>query len=172
VGATKVVLPAAFTDLPSAIVAAQQQGMQLPLKSAMLVMEQPRGKPPIAVWTLQPKVARGGRVESYFIAAADAGRPLTLNDISDVARNYNAQWQHIIDQFHAAEQAKQNAGKSSAGSCVNMTLFASVDLVPLYHGHWTYGGATDANGRPLNQMAFDYRGQQLSPYWKCTKDGS
>jgi hypothetical protein len=85
-GATKVVLPNAFTDLPSAIAAAQQQGMQLPLKSAMLVMEGPRGKPPVAVWTLQPKIDRSGRVESYFIAAADGGRPLTLNDISDGLR--------------------------------------------------------------------------------------
>jgi hypothetical protein len=168
-GATKVVLPNAFTDLPSAIAAAQQQGMQLPLKSAMLVMEGPRGKPPIAVWTLQPKIDRSGRVESYFIAAADGGRPLTLNDVSDVAKDYNAQWQKIIDQFHAAAQAK--SGSPVAGGCVSMALAGGVHLTPMYSGHWVYGGPTDANGRPLNPQMFTQRGQQMSPYWTCARNG-
>ena len=170
-GATKVVLPDAFTDLPTAIAAAQKQGMQLPLKSAMLVMEQPRGKPPLAVWTLQPKVDRSGRVESYFLAAADGGRPLTLNDVSDVAKDYNAQWQHIIDQFHAAAEAKQNAANPPAGSCVSMGIAAGVHLEPLYTGHWVYGGPTDANRRPLTPLMFAWNGRETSPYWTCARNG-
>jgi hypothetical protein len=170
-GATKVALPNAFTDLPAAITAAQHQGMQLPLKSAMLVMEGPRGKPPVAVWTLQPKIDRSGRVESYFVAAADGGRPLTLNDISDVARDYNAQWQKIIDQFHAAAEAKQNSSSPGGGGCVNMALAAGVHLAPVYSGHWVYGGPTDANGRPLTPLMFTWNGQQMSPYWTCARNG-
>jgi hypothetical protein len=170
-GATKVVLPDAFTDLPAAITAAQKQGMQLPLKAAMLAMEQPRGKPPIAVWTLQPKVDRVGRVESYFVAAVDSGRPLALDDISDVARDYNAQWQHVIDQFHANAEAKQNASTPAPGSCVSMGMFAGIRQVPMYTGHWVYGGPTDANRRPLYPLMYTWNGRQVSPYWTCARNG-
>jgi hypothetical protein len=170
-GATKVPLPNAFTDLPSAIAAAQQQGLTLPLKGAMLVMEAPRGKPPMAVWTLQPKIDRSGRVESYFVAAADGGRPLALNDISDVAKDYNAQWQKIIDQFHAAAEAKQSSGTPSGGGCVNKAPFAGVNMQPVYYGHWSYSGPTDANGRPLTPLMFSWGGRQASPYWTCARNG-
>jgi hypothetical protein len=170
-GATKVPLPNAFTDLPSAIAAAQQQGLTLPLKGAMLVMEAPRGKPPMAVWTLQPKINHSGRVESYFVAAADGGRPLALNDISDVARDYNAQWQKIIDQFHAAAEARQSSANPSGGGCVSKELAGGVNLVPMYAGHWSYGGPTDANGRPLTPLMFAWNGRQTSPNWICARNG-
>jgi hypothetical protein len=134
-------------------------------------MEAPRGKPPMAVWTLQPKIDRSGRVESYFVAAADGGRPLALNDISDVAKDYNAQWQKIIDQFHAAAEAKQSSGTPSGGGCVNKAPFAGVNMQPVYYGHWSCSGPTDANGRPLTPLMFSWGGRQASPYWTCARNG-
>jgi hypothetical protein len=150
-GATKVVLPAAFSDLPAAIAAAQQQGMLLPLKSAMLAMAQPGGKTPIAVWTLQPQHDPSGRVESYFVAAASGDRALTLSDVSDVARNYNAQAQKIIDQFHAAAAAQQ---KTAAGSCIIYPNVAGT--APVSVGHWAYHGP-QTNLGAINQNLF----------WRC-----
>jgi hypothetical protein len=156
-GATKVVLPPAFTDLPAAIMAAQNQGMQLPLKSAMLSMAQPSGKSPLAVWTLQPQRDPSGRVESYFVAAADGGRPLTLNDVSNVAGNYNAQWQKIIDQFHAAAAAaQQNKAAAAARSCVNYPTVAGVGLP--FSGHWAWTGPVDIYGRHTTNLGI---------FWKC-----
>jgi hypothetical protein len=106
---SRAVLPESFTDLPSAIAAAESQGMQLPVKSAMLYLAQPRGKTPIAVWSLHPQNDPRGKVENCFIAAEARPCPLELSDVSDLASSYNAEWQHIIDQFHAAAAAKDNA---------------------------------------------------------------
>jgi hypothetical protein len=158
IGATKVVLPSAFSDLPAAIAAAQKQGMQLPLKSAMLAMAQPSGKPPIAVWTLQPQHDPSGRVESYFVAAADVGRPLTLNDVSNVAGNYNAQWKKIVDQFHAAAAAQQNKAAAAPGTCVNYPTVAGVGAP--FAGHWVYHGPTDINGNHTSNLVI---------FWRCER---
>ena len=101
------VLPDGFLDLPAAIDAALKQGMRVPLESARLSMEQPRGKPAVAVWTLSPRDDPQGRVLPYFVAAADAGRPLSLSDVTDYARDYNSQWRYIADLFHASTQPAQ-----------------------------------------------------------------
>jgi hypothetical protein len=97
--------------------------------------KKPSGKTPIAIWTLQPQHDPSGRVESYFGAAANGDRALTLSDVSDVARNYNAQAQKIIDQFHAAAAAQQ---KTVAGSCIGYPNIAGT--APVYAGHWAYHG--------------------------------
>lgn len=105
-------------DLPAAIAAAEKQGMQLPLKKAMLEMAQLRGKAAVAAWTLTPESDPGGRVVGYFVAAADAGRPLALADVSDFAQDYNVRWQRSVDEFHAANSAKDQAGQGPAGACI------------------------------------------------------
>jgi len=102
-----------LVDLPQAIAAAQREGLRLPLDSARLRMAQPRGKPAVAVWTLSPKKDPQGRVLSYFISAADAGRPLKLSDVTDYVNNYNAQWQHIVDMFHSAQQGASGTQQQS-----------------------------------------------------------
>ena len=110
-------LPDGLMDLPAAIAAAEKQGMRLPLKKAMLEMAQPRGKASVAVWTLTPESDPGGRVVGYFVAAADAGRPLALADVSDFTQDYNVRWQRIVDEFHAANAAKDQAGQGPGGAC-------------------------------------------------------
>jgi hypothetical protein len=52
------------------------------------------------------------------VAAADAGRPLALAHVSDFSRDYDARWQHIVDEFHAANAAKDQAGQGPGGACV------------------------------------------------------
>jgi hypothetical protein len=102
-------LPEAFLDLPEAIVAAQQQGLTLPLKSAILRVAGPQGKVAIAVWVLTPVNNSG---VSYFVAAADAGHALQATDISDIPSD--AQSRHIVDPFHSVDAARNAAGDSTS----------------------------------------------------------
>lgn len=130
-------LPDGFLDLPAAIEAARKQGMLLPLDSAKLMMAQPRGKPAVAVWTLTPRRDPAGRVLSYFISAADAGRPLALSDVTDYFRDYNQQWRHIVDMFHSmsqqASQATQPEHWMEGQPCVTWSTRMS-----WRHGHWKW----------------------------------
>lgn len=106
------VLPEAFLDLPEAIVAAQQQGLTLPLKSAILRAAGPQGKTAIAVWVLTPVNQQGDPAASYFVVASDAGHALQVSDISDIASW--AQSRHILDPFYSVEAAKNAAGDSKS----------------------------------------------------------
>lgn len=106
-------LPGAFVDLPEAITAARKQGMLLPLDSARLRMAQPRGKPAVAVWTLSPKNDPQGRVLSYFISAADAGRTLTVSDVTDYFSDYNVQARRIANLFHPPSAAQPGSTKTT-----------------------------------------------------------
>jgi hypothetical protein len=103
------VLPHAVIDLPGAIAAAQRQGLQLPLKSALLRVAHPRGRAAIAFWSLEPQRPSGGRIENYLVAANDPGRLLTASDVSDVENDYNAQWSRIVNEFQSAQQAGEPA---------------------------------------------------------------
>jgi hypothetical protein len=106
-------LPEAFLDLPEAIMAGQQQGLTLPLKSAILRAAGPQGKAAIAIWVLTPANNSSGQAARYFVAASDAGHGLQDSDISDVASEAQAR-QIIVDPFHSIEAAKNGAGDSTS----------------------------------------------------------
>jgi hypothetical protein len=99
-------LPPLFLDLPAALAAALQKEMSLPLKSAVLRAAQPTGKSPVAVWVLTPSTAADGHVPTYYVAASDSGHALQVDDIRDVASDYDAQQSHIVDPFHGKQSAK------------------------------------------------------------------
>jgi hypothetical protein len=102
-------LPEAFLDLPEAIRAAQQQGMSLPLKSAILRAAGPQGSITIAVWVLTPST--GTSAANYFVAASDLGHALQVSDISDITGD--AQSRQIVDPFHSVQAAKNAPGHST-----------------------------------------------------------
>jgi hypothetical protein len=104
-------------------------------------------------------------VENYFIAAEARARPLELSDVSDVASSYNAQWQHISDQFHAAAAARDNASNRGRLACVKSANLVTC-ITPVYSGHWEYdpGGPRHPDGSPLYPLG------SVNVYWHCVKD--
>jgi hypothetical protein len=117
-------VPDTVIDLPAAIKVAMGEGMKLPLKSATLHVAQPRGRQPIAVWLLNPAQQAGGRIDAYVVAAADPGRPLTVNDVSDVERDYDARATKIIDEFRAGS-VKNASGPKLDDPCVSYNVYGT-----------------------------------------------
>src|SRR5262249_50856441 len=137
------VLPEGFVDLPAAISVAQKQGIPMPLDSAKLMMAHPRGKPVVAVWILTPRRGAAGRVLSYFVAAADARRPLKLSDVTDYFNDYNEQWRYIADVFHSLNQSQSSIPQPAQNSIEGQPcLHFGLPFAPAKQGHWTWSPLT------------------------------
>jgi hypothetical protein len=132
-------LPGGFVDLPEAIAGAQRQGIQLPLDSAKLMMAQPRGKPPVAVWTLTPR-NRTGRVLSYFVSAADPGHALQVSDVTDYISDYNEQMRRLVNIFHPPQTSTTSQATSvpiEGQSCTCWNNWpGGNNFVDPMHGKW------------------------------------
>ena len=116
-GTISAPLPQSFIDLPRAVIAAKQQGLQGDVKSAVLVVGQPKGRPPMPVWILTPAV-QTSRFLSYYVAATN-GHPLRLTDISDGINGSDAQLTELERRLHPPAQQMSSGGGQIVNSSGN-----------------------------------------------------
>jgi hypothetical protein len=107
-GTLSTPLPQSFIDLPRAVASAKGQGMQGDIKSAVLMVGEPNGKPPMPVWILTPAV-QTARFLSYYVGATD-GRPLRLTDISNGINGSDAQLRELERRLHPPAQEVSSGG--------------------------------------------------------------
>jgi len=107
-GTISAPLPHGFIDLPRAVASAKQQGMQGDVKSAVLIVGKPKGKPGVPVWILTPAV-QTSRFLSYYVGATD-GRPLGLMDISEGINGNDAQLRELERRLHPPAQEVASGG--------------------------------------------------------------
>ena len=115
-GAIAAAVPGQFIDLPQALAAAKGQGLRGDIRSAVLMVGQPKGKAPVAVWTLMPVDETQHGHLAYFVGATD-GRALGLMDVSDGINGNDAQ----LKAIHDAQNPKVQAGAGGGGSTGSMT---------------------------------------------------
>ena len=102
-------VPGKFIDLPVAIADAKGQGLRGDIRSAILMVAQPTGKPAVAVWTLMPIDSNQHGNVAYFVGAND-GKALGLMEVSDGIYGNDAQLKAIQD---ANARAAANSGGGS-----------------------------------------------------------
>jgi TPR repeat protein len=122
-------VPGKFIDLPVAIADAKGQGLKGDIRSAVLMVARPTGKPTVAVWTLMPIDANQHGNLAYFVGAND-GKALALMDVSDGINGNDAQLQAIQDakaRAEAGNSARNNGGPGGGGYAAprNSTLYPS-----------------------------------------------
>jgi TPR repeat protein len=112
-GTITAAVPGRFIDLPRALAAAKAQGLRGEIGSAVLMVAQPKGKAPVAVWTLMPVDATQHGNLGYFVGATD-GKALGLMDVSDGINGNDAQLKAIQDALHPKVQAGGGSGGAMA----------------------------------------------------------